>query len=247
MRLFRGKNPKLTTRHRHPAIQLVVAESGGFKTRDHKTEEWILKKGLLIKPNLVHQCDATDLPILSLDIDPASALGEWVQSEILKKDEIISYPSSRFKEINFQLVGKYLRSENWDDLRSLLEDLFGFDNSFKRTPQDERIEIVLDHIHQNIHSVLTSKELTGVAFLSESRLLHLFKNEVGLPIRNYILWYRLKVAFHHFVNGSSLTESAHFAGFADQSHFTRTCLSMVGFTPSTLLKNSKFVQVSFLR
>ena len=87
--------------------------------------------------------------------------------------------------------------------------------------------------------------LTEVAYLSESRLLHLFKEEMGLPVRNYILWYKLKIVLEHILEGNALTTASYSAGFADQAHMTRTFTRMTGVPPSLLTKNSKFVQVSF--
>lgn len=245
IRLFIGQNPRSTTGHSHPIVQLVVAIDGNFKTSVPGTGEWITQKGLLIKPNHPHQCDATDVPIFSLDIDPNTALGEWIIANVLKDDPILTYPSKHFGHVNFALVNNCLRSENWDKLYTHIKKIFSFEDEHQQKPKDERIDLVLRHIHENIHEVLSTEHLIHISFLSESRLLHLFKEEMGLPIRNYILWYRLKVALEHIINEGSLTEAAHMAGFSDQSHFTRTCQKMIGVPPSIITKNSKFVQVSF--
>jgi AraC-like DNA-binding protein len=42
--------------------------------------------------------------------------------------------------------------------------------------------------------------------------------------------------------GATITEAAHAAGFADAPHFDRTFRRMLGFTPSTALGVSQFVQ-----
>lgn len=245
IRLFIGQNPRSTTGHSHPIVQLVVAINGVFKTKVPATSEWITQKGLLIKPNHPHQCDATDVPIFSLDIDPDSALGEWVLTKILKDDPLLAYPSEELGQINFELVNSCLKSENWDILYTHIEKVFRFEDAHHHKPKDERIDLVIGYIQKNIHEILSTKQLINISFLSESRLLHLFKEEMGLPVRNYILWYRLKVALEHIINQGSLTEAAHMAGFSDQSHFTRTCQKMIGVPPSIITKNSKFVQVSF--
>lgn len=246
IRLFIGQNPRSTTGHNHPVMQLVVAIKGEFKTRVDETGEWIPQKGLLIRPNHQHQCDATNVPILSLEIDPDSTLGEWILQNVMKGDPIMAYPSDYLGWVDFELVNGCLQSEKWDKLYAHLEAIFGFEDHHQhKTKKDERIELVLGHIHDNIQDNLSTEQLTSVSFLSESRLLHLFKEEMGLPIRNYILWYRLKVALEHILNEASLTEAAHMAGFSDQSHFTRTCQKMIGVPPSLISKNSKFVQVSF--
>jgi AraC-like DNA-binding protein len=80
-------------------------------------------------------------------------------------------------------------------------------------------------------------------FLSESRLLHLFKEQIGLPIRNYILWIRLKKVVELIANGESLTYAAHEAGFSDSAHLSKIFLKSIGINPSFLIKNSKFIQV----
>jgi len=92
--------------------------------------------------------------------------------------------------------------------------------------------------------LIDTKTLMEIAHLSESRMLHLFKEKMGLPIRNYILWFRLKTVLLQILDGKSLTEAAYSAGFSDQAHMTRTCVKMLGIPPSQIIKNSKFVQVS---
>ena len=245
IRLFIGQNPRPTVGHSHPVVQLVVAIEGKFKTMVPETGEWITQKGLLIKPNHPHQCDATDMPIFSLDIDPDTALGEWVLANVLKDCPMLAYPSEQFGQVNFEQVNSCLQSGNWAKLYAHIEKVFRFEDEYRHKPKDERIDLVVSHIHKNIHEIIRTEQLTNISFLSESRLLNLFKKEMGLPIRNYILWYRLKVALEHIINEGSLTEAAYMAGFSDQSHFTRTCQKMIGVPPSIITKNSKFVQVSF--
>jgi AraC-like DNA-binding protein len=246
VRLFVGSNSRPVAEHKHPVIQLVVAVEGTFRIRAQETDEWIYKRGLLIKPNHPHQCDATDVPILSLDIEADSALGARILSQVFEKSPVLDYPSETFNQIDFQIFHRLLLAQEWHELYAYVKGIFRLADVPQSNPRDERIDQVLAHIHENIHHTLTTEQLMDVACLSESRLLHLFKARMGLPIRNYILWYRLKVAFERAMQGASLTEAAHIAGFSDQSHFTRSCISMVGVPPSSLLKNSRFIQVSFL-
>jgi AraC-like DNA-binding protein len=79
--------------------------------------------------------------------------------------------------------------------------------------------------------------------LSESRFIHLFKEQVGIPFRRYLLWLRLVEAIELVLDGVSLTTAAHTAGFADSAHLSRTFRRMFGITPSYILKNSQFIQV----
>jgi AraC-like DNA-binding protein len=74
--------------------------------------------------------------------------------------------------------------------------------------------------------------LAAVAGLSEGRLVHVFREQVGLPIRPYILWLRMRRAVQTLHLGRTLTEAAHEAGFADASHLSRTFRRMFGLAPS---------------
>ncbi|MEM8894883.1 MAG: AraC family transcriptional regulator [Bacteroidota bacterium] len=245
IRLFLGQNPMATSGHAHPVIQLVIAKEGEFKTLDPASGNWINQKGLLIQPNHQHQCDATDVPIFSLDIDPDTALGEWVLDQVLKERSVLTYPSARFGEIDFKKVDQLVVAEDWSGLYDYIKGVFQYEEKRTSHPKEERIAMVVEYIHDHIHELLTTEDLTEVSYLSESRLLHLFKAEMGLPIRSYILWYRLKVAMEKVIGGANLTEAAHAAGFSDQAHFTRTCRKMLGVPPSVLTSNSKFIQVNF--
>ncbi|MCX5210401.1 helix-turn-helix transcriptional regulator [Kitasatospora sp. NBC_00240] len=74
--------------------------------------------------------------------------------------------------------------------------------------------------------------LAAAAGLSESRLAHLFRAELGLPLRPYVRWLRMRRATELIAAGASLTAAAHQAGFADAAHLTRTCRRTFGIPPS---------------
>ena len=65
---------------------------------------------------------------------------------------------------------------------------------------------------------------------------------LGMPVRRYLLWLRLRDAIAQLARGVSITTVAHAAGFADAAHLDRTFRRMLGFTPSTARQVSQFVQ-----
>lgn len=69
--------------------------------------------------------------------------------------------------------------------------------------------------------------------LSESRLSHLFVDEIGIPLRTYQLWQRYRFAFSRLSDRTTLTHLASDTGFADAAHLTRT---FVGYSPGTLYR-----------
>ena len=58
--------------------------------------------------------------------------------------------------------------------------------------------------------------------------------QTGLPFRTYLLWQRLTKAVELFAAGSTLTDAAHDAGFADSAHLSRTFRRMFGIAADSL-------------
>ena len=84
-------------------------------------------------------------------------------------------------------------------------------------------------------------EMARAVNLSESRLAHLFSEEVGLPFRPYVLWLRMRRAMEMVAAGRSLTEAAHEAGFADSAHLSRVSRRMFGIAPSQFTRGVEWV------
>lgn len=64
--------------------------------------------------------------------------------------------------------------------------------------------------------------------LSSSRFSALFRAEMKLPFRQWVLWSRLQRALSVILSGSDLTSAAYAAGFSDSAHLARTMKSMFG-------------------
>ena len=242
-KVFYGSHSRTVNEHSHPVIQWVFAIRDRFLSKDD-SGNWVPKKGLLIAPNCPHECDASNIPIISVQIDPESSLGEWIMSNQLNDQLIIDYPSKDIVSVDTNRFSDHIVHEDWPALRALIETAFGFRKATPVFQKDKRIQDVVAFISKNIGQEIHSETLAEVACLSESRLLHLFKEEMGLPIRNYILWLRLQIVIELMLEGQSLTTASHEAGFSDQAHLTRTFSNMIGVPPSLISKHSRFVQVS---
>lgn len=81
------------------------------------------------------------------------------------------------------------------------------------------------------------------AHLSESRFLHVFSEVQGTPWRTYLVWRRALVAMTLAATTTdSLTDIAYRAGYADSAHLARQIKGLFGASPSSVRKNSRFVQ-----
>ncbi|MEB3734806.1 helix-turn-helix transcriptional regulator [Halopseudomonas pachastrellae] len=97
------------------------------------------------------------------------------------------------------------------------------------------------HIAQKIKRELpltsTVAELADEVGLSADRLSHLFSEKLGLSIKSYILWARMRRAVELIAQGESLSAVAYDVGFADSAHLTRTIKQFFGLTPSYATKS----------
>jgi AraC-like DNA-binding protein len=101
---------------------------------------------------------------------------------------------------------------------------------------DVRLLDVLERIQNTLSGPLRSRDLARLAYLSEDRFLHLFKEQLGITLRHYIIHQRLLRATADILAGASITVAALDAGFADTAHFSRRFLALTGHPPSQLKK-----------
>ena len=108
---------------------------------------------------------------------------------------------------------------------------------------DQRVVDVIKLIKQTVDDNLSVEALAKEVNLSVSRLVQLFKQQTGVPIRRYRLWHRLYVTAVKIGRGESLTDAAIAAGFTDYSHCSHTFRSMIGMKPSLILSQPNKVRI----
>lgn len=96
------------------------------------------------------------------------------------------------------------------------------------TLPDARLQRALDQVDGLLSGKVSAAAVAEAAHLSLSQLERLFSARLGLPVRRLVLWRRLRLAIRGILLGSTLTQAAHGAGFADAAHFSRTMRSLFG-------------------
>ena len=93
---------------------------------------------------------------------------------------------------------------------------------------DARVQRALEQVDALLSGKVSAAALAEAAHVSLSQLERLFSAQLGLPVRRLVLWRRLRLAIRFILLGSTLTDAAHGAGFADAAHFSRTMRSLFG-------------------
>jgi AraC-like DNA-binding protein len=107
---------------------------------------------------------------------------------------------------------------------------------------DERMNLALAYLSDKSDQIVPLIDVADHCNLSSSRFLHLFKEQTGITYRRAQLWNKLMKGITQF-GKMSLTEIAHYSGFSDSAHFSRTFKENFGFSPRDFIKISQFVQV----
>ncbi len=97
---------------------------------------------------------------------------------------------------------------------------------------DERVEKLLDYLQVNLKKKHSIESLANTVALSPSRLSHLFKQEVGDSIVQYLLKMRLRQAANLLEYTSDpILEIAEEVGFKNPYYFTRQFTAYYGVSP----------------
>ena len=121
-------------------------------------------------------------------------------------------------------------------LYKLTEILENFINKVSLTKEKKiktKIHKMREYINQNFTREVTASNVAKSAGLSVSRALHLFKEEEGMSLSNYITKLRIDYGKYLLLNTDiNIADLANETGFYDQSHFTKNFKKFERITPS---------------
>jgi AraC-like DNA-binding protein len=107
---------------------------------------------------------------------------------------------------------------------------------------DARVTRVLQSIRASDDLRISLESAASQACLSPGRFAHLFKQQVGLPFRRYMLWRKLTRAMMSIAREGTITTAAQAADFADAAHLTRSFYATFGLPPSAI-KHGEFFEI----
>lgn len=237
---------KENKRHHHGAIQIMLSLDQHFSIKIDDAD-WRETKAVLIDTHIPHQLKNLPGLLVSLSIVPERTRGKNLQKYILKGAPVqyLDHLDLTIYQDKFQEC--YDRQYNCPRAFRIVEEMIDDQTGVKEYlgPIDDRIQSVINWIQQNLSMPISAHKLAQGVYLSEDRFLHLFKEQLGLPLRQYIRYQRIMTATMAFIGGKSLTEAAYEAGFADSAHFTRTFVEMNGVKPSEVAKDKESFKFCF--
>lgn len=240
--LAMGRAQGVVPPHAHHAIQVVVALEDEIAACA-ADGPWKKGRGIILGPDVLHSYDSCGAYGAMLFVDPESAEGRWLASSL--RDDLTVVPESRVAACVRELRrfrDRPLESMEVSTLiRHCVQSLSAGAPPARRI--DDRVTRVLRQIRESDDLRVSLESAAAAAFLSPSRFAHLFKQQLGLPFRRYLLWRKLTRAMLIIGREGTATTAAHAADFADAAHLTRTFCQMFGLPPSVFLRG-KFFEIA---
>lgn len=226
--------------HHHHAAQLCVGLDGPLRLRSAAEMKWDENQAFYVPPDEPHEfiATATSTAIIYVEAESAEFAALQGTAAIRAAD-----PGSSVIEALQQLAaaGGSVEHANtvclaWMGLTEAAQ---------QRCMLDPRIVDSLALIRARLDQPMHLSALAAALSMSPSWLSHQFTEQVGMPLRRYVLWQRLWRAVELALKGNTLTEAAHAAGFSDSSHLSRTFRRTFGVAPSFLFGRRDQVFVCF--
>lgn len=234
-----GRAHGVVPRHAHHAIQIVAALNGEIAARG-ADDRWQTGRGIIIGPDVEHSYDARDAFAAMLFVDPESTEGIWLRASL--QDEITIVPEQRVLACTAELTRFRERPLESMEIGALIRHCVQALSAGAPPARrlDPRVTRVLRQIQRSDDLRMSLESAAAAAFLSPSRFAHLFKQQLGLPFRRYLLWRKVTRAMLAIGREGTATAAAHAADFADAAHLTRTFCQMFGIPPSVMLRGAFF-------
>lgn len=218
--------------HAHHAIQITISLSGALAlTSGDRT---IGAPAIAVAADAPHRFEAHGL-LVFLFVEPESRAGRALRGALFADGPLAELDPGALLEVLAPLAATF------DQGLGVAALLQAGQAAIERLAPvgpvplpDPRIQRVIDHAVAHLEPSLADAAAAAGVHLSPSRLRHLFVEQTGLAYKTYLLWLRMVRALEVYATGTSLTEAAHAAGFADSAHFSRIFKRSFGLPATTL-------------
>ena len=232
--LFIGRS-FATDPHKHDCLQLTIDLKSNFYLKD-KNRDWQPFSAALIASSHYHQLNSNHSSQLFLYLDPETEYAKKLADKYLQDQPISALDNLSIGNWPHTLA-QIITESNCHSLHQICMYLLN------RAVQSPPSTITDQRVEQVIHLIQTSQDfpnnliqvLAQKIHLSESRLRHLFRAQVGQSLKSFILWTKVLRSLDLLTQGENIKTASYTTGFWDTSHFDKTMKKLLGITPSKVL------------
>ena len=221
--------------HCHMAAHIIVAVEGDLKVSTGGSEQQV--RGILIPSGVSHMVDTGGKTVLVFLYDSTTNVAREIRAVQGLSEEICE-----------RIVALYSEFERGNDVstyaqfeKSVLEQI-GITES-KGLIADSRIMTAMDYIRTHLSEKITCQEVADFVRLSQGRLSHLIREQVGMSFAAYLVYQRILYVYTQILQGRSITEAAIEAGFSSSGHFADVNRRIFGLSARNITKDLAFIKV----
>jgi AraC-like DNA-binding protein len=133
----------------------------------------------------------------------------------------------------------HLRRQQRDGFTTAEFDRLIFGEVVPERSIDDRIRRVAAMLSDFSGSKMTAADCAAAVNLSRSRLLHLFKDQIGVPFREFRAWKRARHLLHYVNENLNLAHLAQDMGYPDSTHFSHSIRRFYGLQPRAIFSGSR--------
>jgi AraC-like DNA-binding protein len=218
--------------HRHFGAFLLLAPDAPIAI-DVENHPLVASQATLISPNALHRLDSRRSRVATLLIGPDHPWFGYI-TPVLNAKPIVLFDLAALTPGTIDWDHLFNGSDECGSVRGFIEQTLASLSPRRFAPHvlDPQIAAALAALASDGGHTLGPAELGRCVGLSPVTLMRRFKRELGVRIREYVLWRRLMNVISLIDGRRTLTEIAHLAGFYDQAHLTHTSRRMFDLQPS---------------
>ena len=224
--------------HAHQAIQICFLFEGRIRLRERDTDAWTDYDVAIVPSQQPHGMNGGGVHYgATLFVEPETREGRVLADRYLRgRDGIANVDRAPIASVTLGLEAAVRAQRGRAPIVELARDVVRLltQHTELAATSDERILRAVKYVNAHLSAPITLEQVAAVAYLSPERFRHLFAEQMGMGLRQYVLWRRFVSVWEHRMSGASLATAAHAAGFADSAHLTRTSRSMIGIPPSSM-------------
>jgi AraC-like DNA-binding protein len=219
--------------HHHPAVQVTVGGRGSL-TVTHDGDAHDLCRLVVVASGARHavQSDSRSAPLTlysGLQTPEGVALNALARNRGQQGIWIVGGGEALAEAMAASLAANGPQAA----ADFLVDELCKMDDRYSSGPRavHPQLRQAMEVVASRVPDHVDVASIADAVALSPDYLGRLCKQQIGVSLSATVRWERLVAAVGHLMDGLSVTDAAHLAGFADGSHANKVCWEMTGAAP----------------
>ena len=214
--------------HRHVSASLLWGMDGDFRLQ--VGAQWRQTRAAVVAPDELQALDPGPTRMWIAQLDPDTDYWRSLRAYLGQRASADLPPP---------VVQAQVSVEGCNQHRQLLLDWIA-QLATPPADMDARLRLICDQVRGQSAMPQDVASLAGSVGLSASRLAHLFREQLGVTLRRFMLHQKFYRMLSDWQPGKTLSELAADAGFYDQPHMVRTARQFFDAVPSAFVARDNF-------